>query len=230
MTAKTRDHVDAKAKHKRKSSDSEQKFWDRMAEGYSKQPIKDVPSYEKKLEVTRRYLRPDMKLVEIGCGTGGTSILHAPYVESVHATDISADMIEIARKKAEEEGAENVTFERASVEELSQEKESVDAVLALSVLHVLEDREGAIRKVHRMLKPEGLFVTSTVCASDMGATTKFFVNSFFRAGQFFGLLPKFCAFTKTELEDSFKKNGFDIEYEWRPSADKAAFIVAKKKD
>eukprot|EP00567_Pseudictyota_dubia_P002248 CAMPEP_0197465614 /NCGR_PEP_ID=MMETSP1175-20131217/64629_1 /TAXON_ID=1003142 /ORGANISM="Triceratium dubium, Strain CCMP147" /LENGTH=228 /DNA_ID=CAMNT_0043001633 /DNA_START=183 /DNA_END=869 /DNA_ORIENTATION=- len=211
------------------SSSATQKFWDGMAKKYSDQPIADVPSYEKKLEITRGYLRPDMNVVEIGCGTGGTSLLHAPYVKTIHATDISANMIDIARKKAEEEGVTNVTFERASVDELKKEDGSVDVVLGLSILHLLEDKEGAVRRVHGMLKPQGLFVTSTVCAADMGVGTKVLLNTVVRAGQFFGLLPNFGIFSKTELEESFKRNGFDIEYEWRPSRDKAAFIIAKKK-
>jgi len=212
-----------------KASASSEKFWDGIAEKYSKQDIADMPSYEKKLEITRQYLRPEMNVVEIGCGTGGTSILHAPYVNHINATDISTNMIEIARKKAEEEGVDNVTFERASVDDLRKEKDSVDVVLGLSILHLLEDKENAIRKVHKMLKPKGLFITSTVCAADMGGITMVFVNTVFQFGQRFGLLPNFSAFSKIELENSLSNNGFNIEYDWMPNNNKAAFIIARKK-
>ena len=76
-----------------------EKFWDRIARRYSKQSIGDEESYQKKLEVTRQFLRPDMEILEFGCGTGSTAISHAPYVKHIRAIDISSKMIEIARDK-----------------------------------------------------------------------------------------------------------------------------------
>ncbi len=49
--------------------DRSTKFWDKIAESYSKQPIADEAAYEKKLQVTREYFHPDMEVLEIGCGT-----------------------------------------------------------------------------------------------------------------------------------------------------------------
>ncbi len=86
------------------------KFWDKIAERYSKQPIADEAAYQKKLEVTREYFRPDMEVLEFGCGTGSTAINHAPYVKHIHAIDISSKMIEIAQGKADAEKVTNVTF------------------------------------------------------------------------------------------------------------------------
>jgi len=36
----------------------------------------------------------------------------------------------------------------------------------MSVLHLMEEKEGAIAKVYRLLKPGGVFATSTVCLGD----------------------------------------------------------------
>lgn len=63
------------------------KFWDKIAERYHKEPIKDEEAYQHKLQITRELLRPDMELLEFGCGTGGTAILHAPYVKHIQAID-----------------------------------------------------------------------------------------------------------------------------------------------
>jgi ubiquinone/menaquinone biosynthesis C-methylase UbiE len=63
-------------------------FWNKIAEKYSQQPIADEAAYQKKLAVTRDYFRPDMEVLEIGCGTGSTAILHrvvAPYQGPVSA-------------------------------------------------------------------------------------------------------------------------------------------------
>ena len=59
------------------------KFWDRIAEKYSKQPIAQQKAYEIKLDLTREYFTPDSKVLEFGCGTGSTAILHAPYVKHI---------------------------------------------------------------------------------------------------------------------------------------------------
>ncbi|MEM6403851.1 MAG: SAM-dependent methyltransferase, partial [Cyanobacteria bacterium P01_D01_bin.116] len=53
------------------------KFWDNIAEKYSKDPIADEAAYQKKLQVTQEYFKPDMEVLEFGCGTGGTAIIHA---------------------------------------------------------------------------------------------------------------------------------------------------------
>jgi len=38
--------------------------------------------------------------LEFGCGTGSTALLHASFVKHMTATDISDEMIEIAKQKA----------------------------------------------------------------------------------------------------------------------------------
>lgn len=205
------------------------KVWDRFADGYSKQPIKDEDAYQKKLQVTQSYLKPMDSLLEFGCGTGGTSIIHSPFVQKILATDISSRMIEIAQKKAADAGVKNVEFKQASIDELQLPRESQNVILGMSILHLLDNKEEAMRKVHSWLKPGGYFITSTICIGDMGASTQFFMKAVFPVAKFFGIVPSVYAFTKTELRDSLNKTGFDIEYEWQPKEDAATFIVGRKK-
>ena len=199
------------------------KFWDNIAERYSKRPISDEAAYQHKLRVTREYLEPDMEVLEVGCGTGSTAIAHAPFVKHVRAIDISSKMIEIAQGKAAAESVENVTFERAALDEFGA-ADQTDAVLALSVLHLLESKEKAIAKIYGMLKPGGVFVTSTAC---LGDTMKFF-KFIAPIGQLLGLLPLVKVFTTKELEDSLTNAGFHIDCQWQPGKGKSVFIVAKK--
>jgi len=202
----------------------EASFWDRHAEGYSKRPIADEAAYQKKLKVTREYFRPDMEVLEFGCGTGSTAISHAPFVKHIRATDISSKMIDIARRKAEAEKIDNVTFEAVAIDDIDISDQSLDAVLGLSILHLLEDKSEIIGRVHRMLKPGGIFVTSTPC---LGDTMKFF-KIIGPVGRFLRLLPLVKVFTKKELEDSLTDAGFEISYQWQPGKGKAVFIVAQK--
>ena len=204
------------------------KVWDRFAEGYSKQPIGDEEAYQKKLQITQQLFRPNMNVLEFGCGTGGTSILHAPYVHRILATDISSKMIDIAKQKAQEANVQNVEFRQASIDELKLPDQSQDVVLGMSILHLLDNKDDAIAKTYKWLKPGGRFVTSTVCIGDMGFATKMFMTTVLPIGRFIGYLPTVNAMTKSELRNSMTRNGFKIEQEWQPKEGAAVFMVAKK--
>lgn len=199
------------------------RFWDRIAERYAKKPVGDEAAYQKKLAVTREYFRPDMEVLEIGCGTGLTAIAHAPYVRHILATDISEKMIEIAKGRAGAAGVQNVTFESVAFEDLDASTESVDAVLALSLLHLLEDKETAIARIHGMLRPGGIFVSNTVCLGDNMKWFRFILP----IGRWLGVFPLVRIFTMNELENSLRHAGFDIEHIWQPDKT-VVFIVARK--
>lgn len=207
------------------------KFWNKVAKGYSKQPIADEAAYQKKLQVTRGYFQPSLEVLEFGCGTGSTALAHAPYVQHIRAIDFSSNMIEIAQAKAREQNVQNVTFEQASIDELSVPDSTYDAVLGLNVLHLLGNKEAAISKVYQMLQPGGHFITSTVCLGDTIAWFKLIAP----IGTSLGLFPLVKVFTIKDLEKSFKDAGFTIDYHWQ-SGDykspigkaKIVFIVAKK--
>jgi len=205
-------------------TDQSTRFWDRIADRYSKQPIADEAAYEKKLQMTRRYFRPDMEVLEIGCGTGSTAIAHAPYVKHIQAIDFSSKMIEIARGKAGERNIDNVAFQRSTIDEFSVPDRTLDAVLGLSILHLLDNKEEVIARVHEMLKPGGIFVTSTVCIGDTMKFLKFVAP----IGRFLGLMPLVKVFTARELKAGLTDAGFEIACEWQPGKNKAVFIVAKK--
>lgn len=200
------------------------KFWDRIAKRYSRQPIADEATYQKKLEITREYLRPDMEMLEFGCGTGSTALLHAPYVKHILATDISSKMIEIAQGKADAQNVENVTFQCTAIEPFSLPDQALDVVLGLNVLHLVEDKDEVIAKIHRMLKPGGIFVTSTACIADMMRIFRIIVP----VGRFLRLIPLVKVFSTKELQDSLTDAAFEIDYQWQPGKNKAVFIVAKK--
>lgn len=204
--------------------DRSAKFWDKVAERYSKKPVADEAAYQHKLKITRKYFRPDMEVLEFGCGTGSTAIVHAPYVKHIHAIDCSSKMIEIAQGKAAAEHIGNITFACLSFDDFSMPHQTLDAVLSLSILHLVEDRDEVISRVYEMLKPDGVFVTSTMC---LGDSMKFF-KIIAPIGKFLGLMPLLKVFSIKELEDSLTSGGFEIDYQWQPGKNKAVFIVAKK--
>lgn len=203
--------------------DSKQ-FWDKSAKRYVKSPIKDEATYQKKLAITREFFTADSRVLEFGCGSGGTALLHAPFVKQIVATDISDNMIEIAQQKAADAGIENISFKQGTLESLSLEHESFDAVLGLNVLHLVDDVDGTIMQVHQLLKPGGVFVSSTSLVGQLNVLFRVMIS----AMQMLGMAPFVARLTKTQLIDSLTKAGFSIEHEWQPNHE-SVFIVAKKK-
>jgi len=206
-------------------SDSE-KFWDKSAEKYSKSKISDLESYEKKLAETQSLLNPHMRILEFGCGTGSTAIAHAPFVEHIDAIDISDNMLEIGRGKARDAGVENITFTRGTLTEFNAEDASVDAVLGLSILHLLPDRETTLNEVHRILKPGGYFINSAVC---LGDSLLRFIKLISPMAKALGLMPDFFVFTEDELATEITNSGFEIERQWNHDGGGVkVFIIARK--
>ena len=160
----------------------------------------------------------------MGCGTGSTAISHAPYVKHIRAIDASAKMLEIALGRAGAQHIENVTFERTAIDDLCVQDQSVDVVLGLSILHLLEDKAAVIARVYKMLKPGGVFVSSTTCLGDSMRFFKFIAP----IGKRLGLMPLVKVFSQKELQDSLTDAGFEFDYLWQPGKGKAMFIVAKK--
>lgn len=198
-------------------------FWDKSAEKYIKSPIKDEATYQQKLKITQEFLRPDWKVLEFGCGSGATAIFHAPCVEHVVATDISDKMIEAAQRKAVESGVKNIVFQQGTLDNLQFQNESFDAVLGLNVLHLLEDVDGAIAKVYRLLRNDGVFVSSTSLIAEINLAFRWLITGM----QFLGLAPYVSRFTKDQLVSKLLKAGFTIEREWQTSHE-SVFIVARK--
>lgn len=201
----------------------DERFWDKLAERYSRQPIADEAAYRTKLQATQAHLRPDMELLEFGCGTGGTAITHAPHVRHITAIDFSEAMLAIARGKAEAAHIANVSFVQADIAGFAAPAASYDVILGLSILHLLADKDAVIAKVFRLLKPGGLFVSSTACIGD----TMGLFKAIAPLGKALGLLPQLDVMTTAGLVASLEGAGFAIEQQWQPGKGKAVFIVAR---
>lgn len=203
---------------------AEQTFWNRRADRYAAEPIADEAAYQTKLAATRRLLRPDMDLFEFGCGTGSTALIHAAHVRHIRAMDFSERMIEIAKGKADKAGVKNISFEVGAIENVDLPPDRVDVALALSVLHLLRNKEAAIAKVFRALKPGGYFVTSTACLRDMLPAIRFVAP----LGSRLGLLPHLDVMTQGQLRLAMEAAGFTVEHEWLPNRKAAVFMIARK--
>jgi ubiquinone/menaquinone biosynthesis C-methylase UbiE len=162
-------------------------------------------------------------VLEFGCGTGSTAIIHAPYVKHIVATDISDKMLDIAEQRARDAGIENISFQQGTLDSLELETESFDAVLGLNVLHLLEDVDATISRVHGLLKPGGIFVSSTVLIDEINFVWRLLIPLM----QLLGFAPYVNRFGKQALVSKLTNAGFSVDREWQPGKE-SVFIVARK--
>lgn len=203
------------------------RFWDRIARRYAADAIADPAGYERTLECTRRYLKPGDVVFEFGCGTGTTAIKLAPSAARVVATDLSGEMIAIAREKAAAEGCANAEFEAARADATHWPDGAFDVALGFNVLHLIAAREDALRTVHRLLKPGGLFISKTPCLAQMGLPVRLAVPLM----QAFGKAPYVAFFSDAALERDIVTAGFEIVERARHGScrkDTRAFLAARK--
>lgn len=198
-------------------------FWDKSAPRYARSPVRDEESYRKKLAITQEYFRPDWSVLEFGCGTGSTAIIHAPHVSWIVATDISDRMLEIAEGRARDAGIGNISFRQGTLDSLELEAESFDAVLGLNVLHLVEGVDAAISRVYDLLKPGGIFVSNTALVGEIN----FFWRLLIPLMQLLGFAPYVNRFGKSELLSKLTDAGFVIDREWQPGKG-SVFVVARK--
>jgi SAM-dependent methyltransferase len=95
------------------------------------------------------------KILEIGCGTGRHAELLVRNGYSVHGIDVSAQMIEMAKKR---EG-ENLVFEKKSIDEV-QGDEQYDIIISLfhvvSYFHTNEAQDQLFKKISKLIKKDGV--------------------------------------------------------------------------
>lgn len=209
------------------NSANDSRFWDRIARKYAKSPISDMAGYERTLDRTRHYLKPNSAVLEVGCGTGTTALKLAASVEHYVATDISSEMITIAREKAEAEAAGNITFEAGAPDESPWPDATFDVVLAFNLLHLVKARKDALAGMRRLLKPGGLFISKTPCLKEMNPFIRLLVPVMQAVGQ----APYVAIFSGEELEREIVAAGFEIIERDRHGAtkkDPRPFLVARK--
>ncbi|MBX2856725.1 MAG: class I SAM-dependent methyltransferase [Rhodobacteraceae bacterium] len=203
-------------------------FWDGVAEKYAKSPIGDEDAYQYTLGRTRTYLSPTDHVLEIGCGTGSTALLLAGNAGQIIASDLSTKMIEIAQGKARDQGVSNVKFITANLFDETLDQGPYDVVMAFNLLHLIEDTEGALQRVHRLLKPDGLLISKTVCTSAAGAPLKFrLMRLIVPVMQLFGKAPYVKFMNSSAFEAMVKAQGFQI-LEAGDHPPPSRYIVARK--
>ncbi|MEM8730138.1 MAG: class I SAM-dependent methyltransferase [Pseudomonadota bacterium] len=201
---------------------SQTTFWDGVARSYAARPVRDQAAYEATLTRVRSYLSATDRVLELGCGTGSTALLLASSVARYMATDISGEMIAIAREKGV---PDNVTFTQAAIE-TAEAGEAVDVILAFNLLHLVNDIPRGLADIARRLPQGGRFISKTPCLG----YRRWLFAPLIGALRLIGKAPHVHLLTPDTLEQHLRDAGFKIiETGDYPAAPPSRFIVAEKR-
>jgi len=101
--------------------------------------------------------QPPARVLDLGCGSGWTSIFLARRGYDVLGLDIAEDMIRLALANASREGLENVAFEVGDFEEAPGDG-GFDVAVFFDSLHHAEDEEKALQASYGALKTGGICI------------------------------------------------------------------------
>jgi SAM-dependent methyltransferase len=135
--------------------------WDAAAAGFDQEADHGLQAAEVRTAWWRvlraSFPTPPARVGDLGCGTGSVSVLFAEHGYDVIGIDLSPQMIERARAKAEAVGR-SIRFEVGNAAEPKLEAGSFDVVFARHVVWALPDPAAALARWKTLLAPDGCFV------------------------------------------------------------------------
>ena len=135
-----------------------ERYWSRFAHSYDRDGEYVVGSSILQAIMKRLSEEQDLgNAIDIGCGTGYLTRAITAQAQHVFATDLSDEMLEIARTELGH--YQNVTVQKADCVDTGFPGESFDSVLVANLIHVIDDPLSCLEESHRILRSGGhLFV------------------------------------------------------------------------
>jgi ubiquinone/menaquinone biosynthesis C-methylase UbiE len=188
-----------------------QKFWDKQAKRFDDSQKQFEPASQELIARTKEYLNANDNVLDFGCATGTKTLELADGVKHIHGLDFSAEMINEATKKKNKVNVTNVSFSQGTIFNDDLEKASFDKIIAYSIIHLLEDSEKVIQRIHELLKPGGLLISETACFKDkMDFKTRLEFTTYFFMKRL-GIFPLHLNMFKTsDIEQLINRQNFNI--------------------
>lgn len=148
-----------------------------------------------------------MSILEVGCGNGRVARTLSEKLKAKNYTAVDIDPKMIAQAESLTEKNSRLVFQVADLCRLPFDDRSVDAVIALDVLHHLADWKKGIREIHRVLKKGGklLMREYSIETFSLPVLGLVFRSLFDHPYEFM--------FDQQELLSFIRKNGFDITHQ-----------------
>ncbi len=97
-------------------------------------------------------------VLDLGCGAGVDLLIAAQMVGPegrAIGIDMTASMLERARRSADEMGLDNVELHQGLIESLPVDDASVDVVISNGVIDLVPDKDAVFAEIDRVLSPGG---------------------------------------------------------------------------
>jgi len=206
-------------------NDRAKKFWNLVSKIFDNpKRTMNSPALLTVKQNSDKYFKPTDTVLDFGCGPGDITYEIALKTKEVYGIDFSEGMVQAANKKAKEHNLENVKYLNADLFDRSFQNISFDIVTAFNVLQYIQDKNQLYKKIHEILKPQGLFISSTACLGERHSPTRFLLSALTSLR----VAPKIIFYKKTELENEMKKVGFSIIKTTDIAKLPERFIIARK--
>lgn len=207
-----------------------QKFWDKQAKRYDDSERQFEPVYKEIIAKTKEYLNANDNVLDFGCATGTKTLELVDGIKHIHGLDISTEMINEAIKKRNESNIKNISFSQGTIFSIDLEKASFENIIAYGIIHLLEDSKKVIQRIHELLKPGGLFISTTACFKDRMALKNRLQFSAYLLIKKLGIFPLHLnMFRTSDVEKLINSHGFSlVKAEKMFHGMTIDFIVAKK--
>ncbi|GHV42195.1 hypothetical protein FACS189490_10640 [Clostridia bacterium] len=125
-------------------------FWDFCAPFYDFAEKVNGRAYDTMLKTVRDFVPQGVTVLEAAAGTGSISVAVACKAQSVLCTDISDNMLKVARRKAAKHS--NITVDKRSIYDLGDRDGAFDVVVAGQVLRLIDEPKKAAAELRRVAK------------------------------------------------------------------------------
>ncbi|MGF1710194.1 class I SAM-dependent methyltransferase [Vibrio kagoshimensis] len=207
-----------------------EKFWNKASKGYDKSEARFEFIHNMTRKYAEKYLDASNVVLDYGCGTGTKSCELASHVKEIHAIDISKAMVESARNKAANSNIENVHFTQATIFDSRYENESFDVIFAFNMLHTVDKPHHVVQRIHELLKPNGLLISSTPCLGGRKSLLVTMQIHLVRILSKIGIIPiTIREYRRSDLDSLLGKGDFKtVEAKEIYKGASSYFIVARK--
>ena len=117
---------------------------------------------EELIQGIRPLLKPNMKVLDLGCGYGSFVLRIHPYVSEIVGVEVSDFELKVANKrltKLDKNSIKRIKFIKQNGNEIPLDTQIFDMVTTWNVLEHVQNPQGLISEIARVLKPGGIWMS-----------------------------------------------------------------------